>query len=131
MSRENVEKARRVFDALNRGDLPGAMEDAATDFTFDFSRSRSFERGVYGLGEVPGLQEALAGVWESVRWDATEFIEAGDQVITPLTMNNRGRQGIEVKTTVAWLWSFRDGQVARITFFQSRDEALEAAKLRE
>ncbi|MGH2925846.1 MAG: nuclear transport factor 2 family protein [Solirubrobacterales bacterium] len=131
MSQENVEMARRVFDALNRGDLPDAMEDAATDFTFDFSRSRSFERGVYGRDEVAGLQEALVGVWESMHWDATEFIERGDEVITPITTHQRGRQGIEVQTTVAWLWSFRDGRIARITFFQSREEALEAAGLSE
>jgi ketosteroid isomerase-like protein len=130
MSQENVEIARRVFDALNRGDLPRAMKDAATDFTFDFSRSKSFERGVYEREELPGLKDTfLNGVWESVRWEATEFIEAGGELITPITVHNRGRQGIELQTTVAWLWSFRDGRVARITLFQSRDEALEAAGL--
>src|SRR6476469_10547264 len=131
MSQENVEIARRVFDALNCGDLSAAMKDIAPDFTFDFSRSKSFERGVYGREELPGLQENLDGVWESVRWEATEFIEAGGELITPRTTHNRGRQGIEVQTTVAWLWSFRGGRIERGTFCQSRDEALEAAGLRE
>jgi hypothetical protein len=62
MAQENVEIARRVFDALNRGDLPEVMNEMATGFTFDFSRSRNFERGVYGREEIPGLQDAFGGV---------------------------------------------------------------------
>jgi ketosteroid isomerase-like protein len=131
MSRENVEIVRAAIDALDRGDLAGAMKDTATDFIFDFSHSRSPERGVYGREDVPRLQDALTGVWESVRWEAEEFIEAERQIVTPITMYNRGRDGIEVQARVAWLWSFRERRIARITFFQERREALEAAGLRE
>jgi ketosteroid isomerase-like protein len=131
MSEENVELARHVFDALNRDDLPGAMKDVATDFAFDFSRSRSPERGVYGREDIPRLQDVFGGVWESVRWEPGEFIEAGDQLITPMTTHSRGRGGIEVQTRTAWLWLFRDRRIARITFFQDCREALEAAGLRE
>jgi len=131
MSQENVEVARAAVDALDRGDLPGAMKDAATDFIFDFSRSRSPERGVYGREDVSRLRDALTGVWESVRWEAEEFIEAGSHLVTPITTYNPGRDGIEVQARVAWLWSFRDRRIARITFFQDRHETLEAAGLRE
>jgi ketosteroid isomerase-like protein len=131
MSQENVEIVRAAIGALDRGDLRGAMKDTATDFIFDFSRSRSPEQGVYGREDVPRLQDALTGVWESVRWEAEEFIEAGRQLVTPITMYNRGRDGIEVQARVAWLWSFRERRIARITFFQDRREALEAAELRE
>ena len=116
---------------MNRGDVPGALKDTATDFAFDFSRSKSPERGVYGREEVPRFQEAFGGVWESIRWEPEGFIEAGDQLVTPMTTYNRGRDGIEVQTRTAWLWSFGDGRIERITFFQDRREALEAAGLRE
>jgi ketosteroid isomerase-like protein len=66
-----------------------------------------------------------------MRWEPEEFIEAGGQLVTPITVYNRGRDGIEVRTRVAWLWAFRDRRVARITFFQNRSEALGAAGLRE
>lgn len=98
-----VEIAQRVIDALNRGDIPGAIKDTATDFAFDFSRSRSAERGVYGREDVVRLQEDFGGVWESVRYEPDEFIEAGDQIITPMTTYNRGRDGIEDQTSTAWL----------------------------
>jgi ketosteroid isomerase-like protein len=131
MSKENMEIARHVFAALNRGDLPGAMKDMATDFAFDFSRSKSFERGVYGREDIPRLQDTFGGVWESVHWEPREFIEAGGQLVTPITTYNRGRDGIELQVRGAWLWSFRDQRIARITFFQDRREALEAAGLME
>jgi len=131
MSQENVEIARHVFDALNRGDLSGAMGASATDFVFDFSRSISPERGIYEAQEIPGVIDAFIGPWESVRYEPEEFIEADDQVITPFKMHNRGRDGIEVQTRVAWVWEFRDGQVARITFFQNKREALDAVGLSE
>jgi ketosteroid isomerase-like protein len=66
-----------------------------------------------------------------MRWEPEEFIEAGGQLVTPITVYNRGRDGIEVRTRVAWVWAFHDRRVARITFFQNRSEALEAARLRE
>jgi ketosteroid isomerase-like protein len=126
-----VEIAQRVIDALNRGDIPGAIKDTATDFAFDFSRSRSAERGVYGREDVVRLQEDFGGVWESVRYEPDEFIEAGDQIITPMTTYNRGRDGIEVQTSTAWLWLFGDAQIARVTFFQDRRDALEAVGMSE
>ena len=126
-----MEIALRTFEALNRDDLPGAMKDLATDFAFDFSRSISPERGVYGREDIPRFREAFGGVWESVRWEPEEFIEAGDQLVTPMTTYNRGRDGIEVQTRTAWLWSFRDGRIERVIFFQNHRDALEAAGLRE
>jgi hypothetical protein len=108
------------------------MENLATDFACDFSRSRSPERGVYGREDLPRLVEALAlggGIWESVRWEPEGFIEAGDQLVTPVRMYSQGRDAIEVEARGAWLWSFRDRRIARIIFFQERHEALEAAGL--
>ena len=125
-----MELARRLFEALNRGDVSGAMKDLTTDFVLDFSHSISPERGVYRRDDVPPFLEAFTGIWESVRYEP-EFIEAGDQLVTPITTYNRGRDGIEVRTRTAWLWSFSDRGIERIIFFQGRREALAAAGLQE
>jgi ketosteroid isomerase-like protein len=132
MSQENVEIAHQVLNALTRDDLSAAMKHAAPDFVFDFSRSRSFDGGEYGLDEMSVLQETFVGVWESMRWELEEFIEvAGDRLVTVQTVHMRGRDDIVVATRGAWLWLFRDGRIARVTFFQERREALEAAGLSE
>jgi ketosteroid isomerase-like protein len=132
MPQEKAEIVQDVFDALTRDDLPAAMKDAASDFVFDFSRSRSFDGGKYRRDEMQGFQEDFGGLWESVTWEVEELIEAGEErLITVQTAHMRGRDGIVVPTRGAWLWLFRDGRIARVTFFQERREALESAGLAE
>ena len=99
MTEANVERVRRVFDALNRDDLPAAMQDGASDFVFDFSRSRGLDGGVYGRDEWLERAEAIVGLWESVRWEVEEIIEAaGDRLVTVQTAYMRGRDDIVVQT---------------------------------
>jgi ketosteroid isomerase-like protein len=132
MSQENVEIARAVINALDRGDIDAALKDAAPDFVFDFSRSVGLEAGVYKLDQMRTFFGRWVGeMWESSRFEADEFIEAGDLVMTPVTNLLRGRDGIEVQARGAWVWTFRDGSVARITFYPERQDALEAAGLSE
>jgi ketosteroid isomerase-like protein len=68
---------------------------------------------------------------ESVRREPDEFIEAGEQVVTPITSNHRGRDGIELQARVAMVWTISDGAITRATFYQELQEALEAAGLSE
>jgi ketosteroid isomerase-like protein len=127
MSDQRAEMINRTIEALNRGDIPGAVEETTIDFVFDFSRSRSPERGLYGRDQVVQLQRDFGDIWESVRWEMGEPIETDEGIVTPMTTFNRGRDGIEVQTNVAWLWQFRDGLIERIVFFQDRGDALDAA----
>ncbi len=69
--------------------------------------------------------------FESVRNEAEEFFEAGDHVITPVIGHFRGRDGIEVTARFTYLWTFRDGACVRITLYQERHEALDAAGVRD
>ena len=131
MSQQNIEIARGALDALNRGDLDAMVKDAAPDFEFDFSRSVGPQRGVFGRDELAGLFGEFDETWESVRREADQFIEAGEQVVTPLTSHHRGRDGIELQARIALVWTFRDGALTRLTFYQERQEALEAAGLSE
>ena len=122
---------RAALEALNRGDIDAALNDAAPDFQWDFSRAVGPTRGVFRLDQIRKFWDEFAEAWESVRTEAAEFIEAGDHVVTPITTHVRGRAGIEVQARVAWVWTFRNGSVARITFYQERQEALEAAAISE
>jgi ketosteroid isomerase-like protein len=131
MSEENVEIVRGALDALNRGDLDAMVKDAAPDFQFDFSRAVGPQHGVFGREELPGLFREFDGPWVSVRREADEFIEAGEQVVTPLTGYHRGRDGIELQARLALVWTFRDGVLTHLTFYQERQEALQAARLAE
>jgi ketosteroid isomerase-like protein len=132
MSRENVEIVRSSIDAINRGDADAAFKDMAPSFDFDFSRSIGFQPGVYKREGAKRIWQEFAGMWESARWEPDEFIEANEHVVTPLKTSVRGRDGIELQALrTTWVWTLRDGRVDRITFYQERQEALEAVGLSE
>jgi ketosteroid isomerase-like protein len=129
MSQENVEIVRAAFDALNSGDMDALLKHTAPDFEFDFSRAVGPQHGVFGRRELIGVLREFDEPWESVRREADEFIEAGDQVVTPLTSHHRGRDGIELQARVAMVWTIHEGAVTQVTFYQERHLALEAAGL--
>lgn len=132
MSQENVEKVRAAIDALNRGDIDAALKHAAPTFEYDASRSVGPQPGVFTRDQMRGFFREFAASWESSRWEADEFIEAGEHVATPLTGYHQGRYGIEVQTRgTVWVWTFHEGSVLRVTLYQERQEALEALGLSE
>jgi hypothetical protein len=60
--------------------------------------------------------------------DCEELIDAGEHVISVVTSRARGRvSGLEVECT--GVWTIHEGKVVRVEWFESREEALEAAGL--
>jgi ketosteroid isomerase-like protein len=130
MSQENVEMARRSFEAWHRGDVDAASKDFAPDFELDTSRAIGIDRGIYSLNQMRRLMEEFLEAFDTVQLGA-EYIDAGEHVVIPFTNRFRGRDGIEVQARGAWLGTIRDGLIVRICLYQQVQEALEAAGLRE
>ena len=61
--------------------------------------------------------------------DAERFIDLGDQVLVLSHFDARGRDGIEVRLSLAHLWTLRNGQVVRMDAFRDHHTALEAGGL--
>ena len=85
----------------------------------------------YGLDQIRQALEEFYEPWESVRYELDELIDAGEDVVASVTGYFRGRDGMEVRTRTAFVWTIRDGAIAHICFYQERQEALEAVGLRE
>jgi ketosteroid isomerase-like protein len=131
MSQENVEIVRAAIDAANREDWDGAFKDVAPGFEVDLSRAVGPWRGVVGIGQLRRILEEFQDYWDSVRIEPHEFIEADDLVVVPWTMHTKGREGIETVARVAMVWTLGNGAISRVSMYQSRQEALEAAGLSE
>jgi ketosteroid isomerase-like protein len=130
MSQENVEIVRAAFVAVfSTGDVRAGPIGTAPGYEVDLSRMISPLRGVYDADEARRVFREFAQSWDSQRYEPDEFIDAGEHVVTPFTSYHRGRQGIEVRARAAFVWTIRDGQVARLCFYQEREEALEAVGL--
>jgi ketosteroid isomerase-like protein len=131
VSQENVEIVRAAFDAVfNRRDMPPLLAESPR-YEVDLSRSVAPWRGVYTADEARRAFDEFAGPWESQRYEPDEFIEAGEHVVTPFTSYHRSREGIEVRARAAFVWTIRDGSIARLCLYQERQEALEAVGLAE
>jgi ketosteroid isomerase-like protein len=131
MSQENVEVVSAAIEAYNRRDWEAALKDAAPHFTLDFSRAIGPTHGVYDLAQTRRVIDEVVGVWDSVRLEPHEFIEAGEHVVVPWTFHTMGRDGIEVQARTTWVFTIRDGANERICMYQERKEALEAVGLEE
>jgi ketosteroid isomerase-like protein len=133
MSEENVEIVRRAHEAFNQRDLDAVAELIEADWVMDWSRSIGPRRGVY-RGRA-GVEEWIAGIAEA--FDGfeilpLEYIEAGDEIVVPTQVKGRGRgSGVVVDAAAATVWELERGKVVKLTLYQSKDEALEAAGLSE
>jgi ketosteroid isomerase-like protein len=135
MSRENVKLLRRTVEAINRGDIDGALEDAADDFEVDWSNAIGpGRRGIHhGKDQAREFWASFAEAFYELRWDFEEIIEVDEsRVIAVNHVRARGRgSGAAVDSTSALLWTISDGKGKSVKLFQSKAEALEAAGLRE
>jgi ketosteroid isomerase-like protein len=131
MSQENVEIVRRWYDAFNRGDIDAVIALLAPGFEFDTTRSLFLNRGIFGPDLVRTWMAEWREHWASSRYEADEYIEAGEHVVTPFTNRLLGRDGIELQAVGVFVWTIRDQAVARLCLYQERDEALEAVGLSE
>jgi ketosteroid isomerase-like protein len=131
MSQENVEIVRTAIEAWNRGDWDAVLKDAAPSFELDFSRAIGPGGGIYSLEQMGAFFRQFTEAWESLRFEADEYIEAGERVVMPNTVLAHGRDGIEVQARSALVWTIRTGKVLHLCFYQGRQEALEAVGLSE
>jgi uncharacterized protein len=133
MSQENVEIVRRLFDARNQGDVEAMLACLTPEIEFDYSASRGPWAGMFrGHQAVRRGWETLAETFDHVRWEADEFIDAGDTVVVPARFFYRGRaSGVEGVARGAQVYWLEDGKIARFLQCQDRAQALEAAGLRE
>lgn len=133
MSQENVENARRAYEAFNRGDLEGMVADLAPDFEYVTTGGIPGVDAVY-LGPV-GLTDFVGWMrdeFEEPRIEVHELTDAGDGVLAEVTLRGRGKQsGVETSWNIWHLWSTREGKVVRGQAFRSRHDALEAAGIEE
>jgi ketosteroid isomerase-like protein len=133
MSQENVEFAKAVFEALNRGDREKAICLAHPEIVLDATRSVFNPKTYVGRD---GLRQWLADtddVWEGMHTEQNEVIDAGDRVVVIGRLVGKGKgSGVEVGRPNATVLTIRDGLLIRSeTGYTSRREALEAVGLSE
>jgi ketosteroid isomerase-like protein len=132
MSEQNVEIVRQMYDAANRGDFAGAASYFHPEVEFH-TYAQSPEAGVYrGKEAVVSYNESLFEQFETTRFELEELVDAGDRVVVVTTQHAVPKGGEqEMSVHFAEVWAIRDGLIVERRSYSTKDEALEAAGLRE
>ena len=134
MSEENVEIVRRLIDAANGDDLAETLRLYSPEVEIDWVALEGAATGrVSGAARGSRPSGWSSGCYFRGRSALmpSDFIASGSEVVVPNTAHFRGRDGIEVVARATIVYTVENGQVTRFRMFQERDEALEAAGLRE
>jgi ketosteroid isomerase-like protein len=136
MSQENVEIVRRAIEAAIRRPKPNfaTMNDLFHPDHEFISRRDALEGG--SSRGVRGYRDWLQNAGETLEWESRleEVTEIdGDRVlaITPTRFRGRSSGVILDEQRIGCIVTVQDGKVTRTEAFPSRDEALEAVRLRE
>jgi ketosteroid isomerase-like protein len=88
---------------------------------------------MHGKDALRAYAQDWLDTFDDVKTEVVELIDAGgDKVIAVLEVSGRAKlSGVETKLTYAVVYTIRDGKIARGREYATRDQALEAAGLRE
>jgi ketosteroid isomerase-like protein len=134
MSQENETTVRDAVAAFNRGDLDAWLEYFTDDIDYRAVEGAPDDHGpIEGKDALRAYVEDWRETFDDFRTEPTELIDAGeDRAIAVMRISGRARlSGVEVDLTFAVVYTLRDGKVARGREYWTRDQALEAAGLRE
>jgi len=130
MSQEDVNLARRGYEALARGDMEAVLELIDPDVEVEVHTGRPDLPETDVLRGHAGFLENLRQldeVFEDVEVTPEEFIEVGEKLVVPIYTAGRGRaSGIRVENRVTHIWTIRAGKATRFQVFPTTEQALEA-----
>jgi len=134
MSQENLEIVRDAAAAFNRGDPDAWIEYMADDIDYRAAEGALDDAGpMHGKDAVRAHLQDWLDMFDDFKSEPLELVDAGeDQVIAVLRISGRAKlSGVETDLTYAALYTIRDGKVARGREYWTKEQALEAAGLRE
>jgi ketosteroid isomerase-like protein len=135
MSQENVELVRDAVVAFNRGDLDAFLDEYwADDIDWRAVEGALDDRGpIYGKDELRAYWQDWIDTFDQFKVEPVEVIDAGpDQVVAVIRNSGRAKlSGVESDLTFAVVYTLRDGKVARGREYWTKEQAFEAAGLRE
>ena len=131
MSQANVEIVRALYSAMEARDVRRVGELARSDIEWIPDRR-------VGAGPIRGRDKVIefftdrASMFSEIHPEVEQVRERNDQVLVFLRVAGSGSaSGAGFEIRIAHLWTLRDRKLVRGRGFGNRNEALEAAGLRE
>jgi ketosteroid isomerase-like protein len=127
-----MEIVRRQYAAFAARDWEALATIYRPDVEYETLKSAPGVGGsLRGLDEITDFFDSWSDLYAQFRVEATEMIQAGDQVVTLERHAARGPMGSDAESWIqesfACLISFEEGKIRRIEEFPTLEEAMEAA----
>ena len=132
MSQENVEVVAQAVAARNRGDMDAIVRLVSPDVVVDATRRLLDPATFTGHDGLKTFIASLEEAWSEQQTRVERWVDTGDQVVALVHLRSTGRSSeVSVDAHPSWVYEVRDGKIARMTVYQTWDEALEAVGLSE
>lgn len=130
MSEDRVEVVRATWAALADGGVDAMLGFIAEDFEMTTPAQLAAEPDTYrGHAGIRRWFDSFYEAVDEIRIEPVQLVPAGDRVAMEFTLTTRGRTtGLEGSLTAASLCDVANGEVKRLEFFPTWDEALEATR---
>ena len=133
MSQERLEIVRRQYAAFAARDWETLADLCHPEIEYETLKNAPGVHGRYrGLREITEFFDSWSDLYAEFHVEATEMVDAGEQVVTLETHTARGLKGSDaeswVRDSFACLISFKDGKIWRIEEFPTLETALQAAR---
>jgi ketosteroid isomerase-like protein len=130
MSQENVATMQAAFEHFSRTGEPlwETIDPEVEVHDHDIP-----DAGIYrGTSGFVSWLEDWGAAWNDYSMEPERWIDAGDAVVFVFQMTAKGKgSGVEVRRRDAMVWTFRDGKVVRLDYYNSESLALAAVGLSE
>jgi ketosteroid isomerase-like protein len=132
MSQENVEVARRCFEAWSSWVFEDIAACYAPDAEIVSPSSEKFGRTYRGHEGLRLYIDHFVAAFEPPSFDLEEIVDVGERVITVAVCRTRGNEsGVAVSQRTATVCTIRDSLIQREVIYLDRGEALAAVGLLE
>jgi ketosteroid isomerase-like protein len=131
--RTNVELVRRAVDAFQRGDLEGVLAEAREDFEIFLPSNLPNSGRFVGVDGYSTWLGQWLDAWDDFTVEIVEMEPVGEcHVIATMRQSGLGKgSGIPVEMEIAYMWDVREGRLAALHLYPSREEAVRVAEQRE
>jgi ketosteroid isomerase-like protein len=133
MSQENVEVIRTAYEAFDRGDLEAVSRLHARTIEWQTSVEDPDAATHRGRVAVRRYIEGYMETFPGLRADLEECVEVpNDRVLATVRYTGRARaSGMDMDWRQWLVYTIKDGMIVRAAEYFDRDQALEAAGLKE
>ena len=126
----DADTIREGYRRFNRGELEWLFEQMHPEIVWEDSPKMPDSRSYVGIENVRRYLESFARLWDELRWEPEDVIEADGLMLAFVRLTARGKSsGATVDAEIAHLYRLRDGKVVHVRTFFDRAEARREAGL--